>query len=576
MRRLVPAYNERVLFHLFALANVVPVWLNTYAASLDGPQHLYIAQVINQLWSCNPVYEQFYQFSSPIIGNQTGNLILAFFQFFLPAWLAEKLLMSAYLLGIAYAFRYLVFSVSGTSSYLTFLIFPFAYHVFFLQGYYNFSLGYVFLFLALAWWNDIKNKIKARNAIIMSLLLLLTYFTHLFVFGLLLIMLGLVAIVDLIVMSKTFTQRRNVHLWIRQNLILLTLALPGIALSLLYLRLIPALVPSPVETEFLMEYLSGMKILIGFQQAAEMRFTQPLLIYILMLTAGLIIYRSFSAKRQITATTSRCLNKNDLWLIAAILLGVINFMFSYSMPAGSIATRLILTMFFILLLWLAAQPVPKWLQLLTVAVVVIFSLAIRKQQHGDLYNLDHHIKELLEMEQFIEENSIIMSVNFSDNWTHLHFKNYLGSAKPIVNIHTEAISPYFIVDWNAGQMPDLYLGTLPVYRFNHYSHPYQSEQLMIAQKVVVWGYKKFSMPEFEDLYKTALLQNYELIYVSSNTNGALFELTIEEEIHHLEQEIILLNDQQTIEKSASDKGMSVSYWIRARALEKLEMKRQNN
>lgn len=167
---------------------------------------------------------------------------------------------------------------------------------------------------------------------------------------------------------------------------------------------------------------------------------------------------------------------------------------------------------------------PKWVEATSMIAVIVFSLSLRTYQHSFYRQLDKDITELLSLEAFIEKNEVIMSINFSTNWVQTHHKNYIGSNKPIVNLHTEAVAEQFIIGWNKQQMPDIYLGALAVRRFNDYSLPYASAEQMVMQKVVVWGYKVFEQDDFEDLYKTNLLKYYDLIALSPGGNGALFVL----------------------------------------------------
>lgn len=516
-------FKEKNLFLLAALANLIPLWLTRYTASLDGPQHLYLSQVMVQLWQGNATFESFYQFSSPVIGNQTGNLLLALLNAALPAWLAEKLLLTGYVTGLAYAFRYMALGFRTHASLLTFLIFPFAWHGFMLQGYYNFSLAFIGFFFFVGWWTRNRDRLNVRRSLIMGLLLLLIYYTHVFVFGLLLFVLALMALTRLLLRSQSNETAPTLPAQIKQNALLLLAALPTIVLTFLYYRIIPDL---PVEAQSLhpAAYLGSLKILIAFVEGPEMQRTLPFLVFLAALFVFSMLHRINFMIRPRKSIHKGFLQEGDFWLIAALVFAGIIFLFTDSLSTGSMMERISLAFFLAIIAYLSLQPMPKWVEATTMIAVIVFSLSLRTYQHTYYRQLDKEITELLSLEAFFEKNEVIMSINFSTNWVQIHHKNYIGSNKPIVNLHTEAVAEQFIIGWNKQQMPDIYLGALAVRRFNDYSLPYTSAEQMVMQKVVVWGYKVFVQDDFEDLYKTTLLKYYDLQALSPEGNGALFVL----------------------------------------------------
>ncbi len=514
--------SERNLFIAAAFLNLLPVFLVRYVGSLDGPQHLYLSKVIGELWMGNSLYADFYQFGSPVIGNITGNLFLAFFNLLLPAWLAEKMLLTAILLGMAFSFRYLVIQLSGRSSLISFLIFPFSYHMFFMQGYYNFSLAYVFLFTTTAWWIAIKDHLNLNRLILLTGLFLLTYYTHIFVFGLLLLLLAVIAGSNLVgALSMKAEKHKALKLFFKQHFLLLATALPGIILGFFYWQIIPESQLNPSAKYELVEGLSRMQLLIGYITAIEMVYTR----LIGLIVAVLIFY---AVVRKINMFLFSKLEvgfwqkKSGPILLTALMLLFAVLFFSDLLSAASMQPRLMLSFLLFIIVWLAALSWPKWVQIVTLIAVVLLSVQLRWQQHGVRKQLDIDIVELLEMENYLPAESVVLSLNFSSNWVHHHFKNYLGSNKAIINLHTDAVAPQFVVDWSREKMPDLFIGEQAVQRFNDYSKPFVSDTVIIAKYIAVWGFKTFSRENFDDLFKQSISENYESLYITSKGNGALF------------------------------------------------------
>lgn len=514
--------SERNLFIIAALLNLLPIFLVRHVGSLDGPQHLYISQVIAELWKGNALYTDFYQFSSLVIGNSTANLILAIFNFFLPAWLAEKILLTAILLGMAFSFRYLIIQLAGKSSLISFVIFPFSYHMFFMQGYYNYSLAYVFLFATSSWWLIIKEKLNPYRFVALTALLLLTYYTHIFIFGLLLFLLAVMAVSSLIRIFLLKTERKEAGKnFLKQHLLLALAALPGMVLGFFYFKIIPESQYAAAQQFAVLDNLYRMQFLIGYITDAEMVYTRLFGLTLAILTFYALLSELISGFSN-KSGKGFWQRKSSPFLLAAIMMLVVVLFFTELLPGASMLPRIILSFLFFLMVWLAALSWPKWLQFATFVAVVVLSAQLRLQQQSIRSQLSADIEELLEVEDYIPKNTVFLSLNFSSNWIHHHFKNYLGSNKTIVNLHTDAVTPYFIVDWNREKMPDLFIGKQAVQRFNDYSKPFVSDTAIIAKYIAVWGFKTFNRESFDDLFKQSITEDYESLYTTSKGNGALF------------------------------------------------------
>ena len=135
--------KEPFLFFLFSIFNVYTIFLLDFYYSLDGPQHLYVANIITELIRGNDEVARFIQINDLIVGYWTGTFLLTIFKLIMPAKIAVKLLLIIYYIGISYSFRYLVKSIYHKLTLITFLIFPFSASFFIGQGYYNFSLAIV-------------------------------------------------------------------------------------------------------------------------------------------------------------------------------------------------------------------------------------------------------------------------------------------------------------------------------------------------------------------------------------------------------------------------------------------------
>ncbi|MDC1352957.1 hypothetical protein N8155_01290, partial [Flavobacteriales bacterium] len=154
---------------------------------------LYNSNLINELL-LNPYsnISQYFEFNSALITNFSGHFLLSFFNWFLPAFFAEKVFLVLYALGIPYSLRYLIKQINPTGIGLSYFSFPIIYSTVFLLGFYNFSIALVFFFFALGYWYKHQdNMTKFSRKLILAGLILLTLFSHLFVFAVLLLCLFL-------------------------------------------------------------------------------------------------------------------------------------------------------------------------------------------------------------------------------------------------------------------------------------------------------------------------------------------------------------------------------------------------
>src|SRR6187549_2575351 len=137
---------EKYFFFSLSIINLIPVLFYKFFPTLDGPAHLYNATIINQLLAGNEYLEKFFRFNPEPVPNWTGHFLLSCFNLLLPAFIAEKLLLVLYLLGLPFSFRSLIKTIASGNVFISYYIFPFTYSFLFFLGFYNFCVGLVFLF----------------------------------------------------------------------------------------------------------------------------------------------------------------------------------------------------------------------------------------------------------------------------------------------------------------------------------------------------------------------------------------------------------------------------------------------
>jgi len=214
------------LFLTLALLSIVPFWSVRYLPTVDGPCHTYNAWILHQYGNVEryPLFQQYYEISAKPYPNWIGQAVMALLMYVVPPLVAEKLLVSGYVLLFLGGAWYLAGAVRPGERWLAFLAFPFALHQLFQFGFYNFAISVAFFQIALGYWWRHRERPGLRFAVTINLLLWLCYFSHILSLTLALAGIGVLWLATL---------RRES--W-RRHLLHVPILLPQIALPLWFLR----------------------------------------------------------------------------------------------------------------------------------------------------------------------------------------------------------------------------------------------------------------------------------------------------------------------------------------------------
>jgi hypothetical protein len=201
----------RRLFFALALLYVLPFWTVRYLPTVDGPCHTYNAWVLRQYGNTAeyPLFQQYYEINARPYPNWTGHGTMALLMFLVPPLIAEKLLVSGYVLLFLSGVWYLAGSVRPGERWLALLAFPLAYNQLFQFGFYNFVISLaLFLFAVGLWWRHRARPGGLSFAVAINLLLWLCYFSHILSFALALIA---IAVLWLATLRRETWRRHLLH-----------------------------------------------------------------------------------------------------------------------------------------------------------------------------------------------------------------------------------------------------------------------------------------------------------------------------------------------------------------------------
>ena len=71
--------NGFLIFFIFLIIHLLPLFSVDILLTLDGPSHLYNAKLFNELLTGNDLVSELYQINTELVPNYLGHLILSFF-----------------------------------------------------------------------------------------------------------------------------------------------------------------------------------------------------------------------------------------------------------------------------------------------------------------------------------------------------------------------------------------------------------------------------------------------------------------------------------------------------------------
>ena len=458
--------TEVFVFFLVALANAYPIYTHHFFPTLDGPTHLYNAHLIKELVFGNESLSNFIHLNHFPAPNWMGHFIMALSNIIFPAFMAEKIVLLSYVIGLPFAFRYLIKTLSPKNYLASYLIFPFCYTYMFLLGFYNFSLALVFLFFTLGYWLRIKDSLNFRKISYLFLLITLTYFSHISIYGILLpIMLILLCIDET---KRAFTMKIQILSFFRVFMLKTVVVLICFAFTGYWAFLFFS--GKPVANNVYLpktEIFRNIKVIepiIGFVQQEEAMMTGKIFYVLIALALIVLIKRLFCIhigfrkplKENIHELVG-AFNKHDFWIILSgfMLLGY------FVLPdsdgwAGYFSLRILLMFFLFYIVWLGVQNINKYIWLVAICVTLFFNFKLIAYRDAITASLSTTALQCYDASKYIKNNSTLLTINRSENWLYVNFPKYLGIDKPMVILdNSECDSQYFPLVWNEKQLPKM-------------------------------------------------------------------------------------------------------------------------
>ena len=347
--------HERLLFWALVIVHLIPIWAFKYLPTTDGPAHLANADVMRRINEAGPVgevFRKYYYISGTPSPNLAGHLILAGLMYMVPAIIAEKLVLSLYVVLLPLGMRYAARRIRPRATSIAFLAFPMTYSFLLGQGFYNFCLSLAAFLFTVGYWFGHRSQMNARRALGLFGLAMVLYVCHLFSLMMACGVIGMMA-GWFVVVAWRKGDKAAVRSQIRMALITGAALLPAV---------LPAAIFRPsthvpwlnhdIGKSSLREDLLG---LLQFQTMVSYRKSEALLGSALVaIFAALTLFALMAKARK------RARSAWDVLLIAPIGLAIVYLRASDATSIHFyIPPRVMYYAFLIMVLWLAAQPFPR-------------------------------------------------------------------------------------------------------------------------------------------------------------------------------------------------------------------------
>jgi hypothetical protein len=447
-------------------------------------------------------------FNSSWVPNWSGHFLLTSCLTFIEASISEKLVLSLYILGLPLSVRYLFKSLKFKNMYAVYFVFPVTYSFLFYFGFHNFNLGLVFYFLALTVWLKSKQQgFESKSAVIFVLLTLAIYFSHFFVLTMLYLTLAIVERNEVFSLFRRSISRPDKGNHIKKFALLL---LPSLVLTLVYFdkgRLSDG-------TFVYLPYYEILELLVGTPAKAvdygrEGVFTKWIAI-LFGLNFVYMLYVFFKNKNYKTG-----LNHWVLMLLTCLV-------FLFLLPdsngsAGFISTRFTLFIYFFSMLVIGFVKLPNALNFLNLFITVYVSVSLLIVYVDNAVETDPVALEVEEASLEIYANSIVYTINDSQDRRFAHLSNYLGVNKPMVILENyEAYLNYFPLKWNRANSPEV------LWKKNEKAHPFGHAKNGTRKVDYVFVLKNFSNPSKQGEKTKAFLENKGSNFEEVTPKGAKY------------------------------------------------------
>ena len=150
---------------------------------------------------------------------------------------------------------------------------------------------------------------------------------------------------------------------------------------------------------------------------------------------------------------------SDFWLIASGIILILYFFYPDRLITGNISNRILLLFLFMFLVWVSSQRYHAVISFLVLLLIIPITIIERGIHMRYLPELGRRSVEVIKMAEDMEANSTYVAINYSNLWTHKHFRSLPGIDKPLIYVNAPQIHGQFPLKINQKKCSPLYLGS---------------------------------------------------------------------------------------------------------------------
>ncbi len=431
--------REALLIGALIVVYLLPIWLFPYFPTQDGVSHVYNSQILTEYNNSEYQFRDYYEINWYPFPNWLSHFSLAVLMLVFSPLVAEKIFLSLYVILFPLAIRYFLDAVQQGRHPLVILSFTFIYNYLFLMGFYNFAISVPLFFLALGYWWKYKDEMRRTRIILLNLLVVITYFSHLISYAFILFSIAFLAL---------FHFRRD----LKQILVTGCYLLPAAVLILVYLPTSDLLAGEPPEFGIgrlgeLFNNLLGMHVLVAYADPPNWISTS-VSVLLFFFAAGTIWQNKKDPEKSL-------LGQRAFLCLAGVLFGLYFILPNAIGPGGWVNDRLAILAVLTMFAWFRIPDLLSWRRVFTGIVVLLTFLNILYV--GVLFkNLNAEIREFNAFVERIGKNKVILPLHFDPRGSSkrvgifVNAANYYCLDNGCINLGNYEIQfDYFPIRFNA-------------------------------------------------------------------------------------------------------------------------------
>jgi hypothetical protein len=395
------------------IIHLIPIWTFKFIPTQDGINHVYNAYVLKEYNNTQYTqYRQVYDLNIKPFPNWTSHVFFYLALYIMPPLVAEKIFVTICVLLVPLSFFYFFNSVEKRLWFFGFLGFLYSYNLLLHLGFYNFSISVPLYFFLIGYWWKHRSQLNWKHGLIINVMLMVIYFSHLFSFALSIFSIALLTLTSaLLSWDKPKRLKERVFILLRSAVCLI----PSCIVLLICILINPEeKTVSYKPFKELLEFFVSIKSLVYYND--RYRIVSWVLLGFLCVCIILTIFVKFWSlfKKEKYKIYRIFLDQRAGFFFLFVVITVLFFKIPWAYgPPAWLNDRANLFIFPVLTAWFAFS-YPKWIKVGMVAIIIVLSLAHLGLTIFDYNLLNKDMKEFTAGAGLIKDDSSISIIPTTD------------------------------------------------------------------------------------------------------------------------------------------------------------------